>query len=135
MQQPPVQTYPPASSIIHYPVRLAVTDSVGCTDVSYRIVQVATNCYIAVPSAFTPNGDGKNDYLYPLNAYKAINLIFRVFNRYGQLVFSTTDWTKQWDGTLNNAPQPSGAYVWILEYTERDTGKRISQKGTTVLIR
>ena len=135
LQQPPVQTYPPASSIIHYPVRLAVTDSVGCTDVSYRIVQVATNCYIAVPSAFTPNGDGKNDYLYPLNAYKAVNLIFRVFNRYGQLVFSTTDWTKQWDGTLNNAPQPSGAYVWILEYTERDTGKRISQKGTTVLIR
>jgi gliding motility-associated-like protein len=92
------------------------------------------NCYIAVPTAFTPNGDGLNDYLYPLNAYKATNLSFKVFNRTGQLVFETKDWTVKWDGTIKGAKQASGVYVWMLDYNDV-TGKRISLKGTTLLIR
>ena len=51
--------------------------------------------YIAGPSAFTPNNDGLNDYLYPLNAYKATNLLFKVYNRFGKLVFETKDCTKK----------------------------------------
>ncbi len=135
LKQPPAQKYPYGTNMTDYPIRLSIKDSIGCSDTTYKIIQVAPNCYIAVPSAFTPNGDGKNDYLYPLNAYKAINLTFKVFNRYGQLIFSTTDWTKKWDGTINSIPQQSGTYVWMLEYTDRDTGKKIFQKGTTVLIR
>ena len=96
---------------------------------------MAPNCYISVPSAFTPNGDGLNDYLYPLNAYKATDLIFRVYNRYGQVIFETKDWTMKWDGTYKNQPQASGTYVWTLEFTEPISHKRIAQKGTTVLIR
>jgi gliding motility-associated-like protein len=99
------------------------------------MIKVFYNCYIAVPSAFTPNGDGLNDYLYPLNAYKADNLEFRVFNRWGQLVFETKDGTKKWDGTINGNPQPAGVYVWMLHYTNRDTGQIFSLKGTTVLLR
>ncbi|MDE3144151.1 MAG: gliding motility-associated C-terminal domain-containing protein, partial [Bacteroidota bacterium] len=98
-------------------------------------ITVLPNCYIAVPSAFTPNGDGLNDYLYPLNAYKADHLIFRVFNRFGQIVFETRDWTVKWDGTYKSLQQPSGTYVWTLDYTDMDTGKKVSKKGTTVLIR
>ena len=137
LQKPPVQTYPSGSgsTLKNYPVRLTVTDSIGCSDTTYKIIKVAPNCYIAVPSAFTPNGDGLNDYLYPLNAYRASDLIFRVFNRYGQLIFETRDWTVKWDGTFKSLPQPSGTYVWTLEFTEPLTSKRISQKGTTVLIR
>ena len=135
LQTPVAQTYPSGNSIKYYPVRLSVTDSIGCSDTTYKIIKVAPNCYIAVPSAFTPNGDGLNDYLYPLNAYKATNLIFRVYNRYGQLIFETKDWTVKWDGTFKSLPQPSGTYVWTLEFTEPITGNRISQKGTTVLIR
>jgi len=135
LQNPPVQTYPSGSSIKYYPVRLTVTDSIGCSDTTYKTIKVAPNCYIAVPSAFTPNGDGLNDYLYPLNAYRATNLIFRVYNRYGQMIFETKDWTMKWDGTYKSIPQPSGTYVWTLEFTEPLTGNRISQKGTTVLIR
>ena len=99
------------------------------------MIKVLYNCYIAVPSAFTPNGDGLNDYLYPLNAYKADNLEFRVFNRWGQLVFETKDWTKKWDGKITGNPQAPGTYVWMLRYINRDTGKLFSEKGTTVLIR
>ena len=134
-QNPPWQSYPSSSSITNYPIRLSVTDSIGCSDTTYRLIKVAPNCYIAVASAFTPNGDGLNDYLYPLNAYKASNLLFRIFNRFGQLIFETTDWTKKWDGKFKGLQQPSGTYVWTLDYTDNTTQKRISQKGTTVLIR
>ena len=119
----------------YYPVTLTVTDSLGCSDTATRIVKKLHSCVIAVPNAFTPNGDGINDYLYPLNAFKADNLIFRVYNRYGQLVFETTDWTRRWDGTLGGKPQGPGTFVWTLQYTDHDTGQRVVQKGSSVLIR
>ena len=103
---------------ITYPVQLIVTDSAGCSDTAVKFIKTVTNCYIAVPSAFTPNNDGLNDYLYPLNAYKATNLLFKVYNRFGKLVFETKDWTKKWDGKINAIPQPQGTYVWILTYTD-----------------
>jgi len=87
-----------------------------------------------VPNAFTSNGDGLNDYLYPLNAYKATDLTFWVFNRYGQLVFETTDWTKKWDGTKDGDPMPAGVYVWMLSYTV-PSNKKVFLKGFTVLLR
>jgi gliding motility-associated-like protein len=126
----------PSQPIKQYTVTLIIEDSSKCYDTTTRIIKVPISCYIAVPSAFTPNNDGKNDYLHPLNAYKAINLVFNVYNRYGQLVFTTTDWTKKWDGYIDGQPQPGGStYVWTLDYIEIDTGKKVSIKGTTVLIR
>ncbi len=98
-------------------------------------MKVLKSCYIAVPTAFTPNGDGLNDYLYPVNAYKADNLEFKVYNRVGQLVFETKDWTVKWDGKIKSEPQDSGIFIWTLKYTNRDTGKKVFQKGSTVLIR
>jgi gliding motility-associated-like protein len=103
--------------------------------VAYKTVKVLSTCTIAVPSAFTPNGDNVNDYLYPLNAYKATDLEFKVFNRFGQVVFSTKDWTKRWDGMLNGKSLPTGLYVWMLSYTDRDSKEKIFLKGTTMLIR
>jgi gliding motility-associated-like protein len=118
-----------------YRIRLIVGNYLGCKDTAYQDIDVLRSCYIAVPSAFTPNGDGLNDYLYPLNAYKAINLEFRVYNRYGQLVFVGRDWLSKWDGRINGNPQPPGTYVWMLQYTDGDTKKKIFMKGTSVLIR
>ena len=131
---PPVQQYSIPANEDSYVVSLAVADSTGCTDTAYHIIKVVNNCYIAVPSAFTPNGDGLNDYLYPLNAYKATNLLFRVYSRNGELVFETKDWTRKWDGTLRGLPQASGVYVWMLEYNDA-SGTKVSLKGTSVLIR
>jgi len=137
VQNPSPKKYPapPTRNGRVYPAALVVRNNIGCFDTSYKMIKVLYNCYIAVPSAFTPNGDGLNDYLYPLNAYKADNLEFRVFNRWGQLVFETKDWTKKWDGKINGNPQAPGTYVWMLRYTNRDTGQLFSEKGTTVLIR
>jgi gliding motility-associated-like protein len=119
-----------------YTIRLIVSNTaLGCRDTSTRVVKVFSNCRIAVPTAFTPNGDGLNDFLCPLNALKADDLEFRVYNRVGQLVFFTRDWTKKWDGRINGLLQDSGVYAWLLRYTNRDTGEKVFRKGTTVLLR
>ena len=131
---PPPQNYIVDINRIDYPVRLVVTDSAGCADTAYHVMKVESNCYIAVPTAFTPNGDGLNDYLYPLNAYKATNLIFRVYNRQGQLVFQTRDWTKKWDGKVKGELQAEGVYVWTLSYND-SSKKYVSLKGSTMLLR
>jgi hypothetical protein len=64
-----------------------------------------------------------------------VDLQFRVYNREGQMVFETTDWTKKWDGTVGGHPEPAGTFVWVLSYIDGETGKRIFQKGTSILIR
>jgi gliding motility-associated-like protein len=135
LQAPPAQSYALRGRLATYTARLSVQSTNTCSDTAYKIITVLASCYIAVPSAFTPNGDGLNDYLYPLNAFKADDMTFRVFNRYGQVLFQTHDWTKKWDGRYQSSPQPSGAYVWMLDYTNRDDGKKVSLKGTSVLIR
>ena len=119
---------------VDYTVRLVVTDTAGCTNAVSHVVKAVNNCFIAVPSGFTPDGDGHNDYLYPLNAWKATDLLFRVYNRRGEMVFETRDWTKKWDGRVNGQLQPSGVFVWVLDYIDAD-GQRKTTKGTTVLVR
>lgn len=133
-KDPPTVRFLIPNDLFAYNISLAVKDSAGCTDTTWHKIQVADNCYIAVPSAFTPNGDGKNDFLYPVNAYKATNLLFRVYNRNGHIVFQTKDWTHKWDGRIKGELQPTGVYVWTLEYTD-SSQKRITQKGTVTLIR
>jgi gliding motility-associated-like protein len=114
--------------------RLIVQNNRGCLDTAIQKIVVPNSCYIAVPNAFTPNNDGLNDQLYPLNAYKATDLLFRVFNRVGELVFETRDWNKRWDGRYKGQPADMGTYVWILTYTHIDTGKRVQQKGSSILL-
>lgn len=134
---PPPKFYPPApnSNGRIYPVSLIIKNDLGCFDTALSSLKVLYTCYIAVPTAFTPNGDGLNDYLYPVNAFKATDLRFRVYNRLGQVIFETRDWTKKWDGKINGMEQQSGVYVWTLMFTHIDTGKKYDLKGTTVLIR
>lgn len=134
-QNPPGQLYPTVDHDKFFPVQLIVQNNLQCYDTAYTQLKVLYNCYIAVPTGFTPNGDGLNDYLYPMNAYKARNLEFKVYNRWGQQVFETRDWTRKWDGTINGNPQAPGVYAWYLSYTHADTGKQYFLKGTTVLIR
>jgi gliding motility-associated-like protein len=118
-----------------YLVMQVVQNVFNCTDTSIKKVFVLPNCYIDIPSGFTPNGDGLNDYLYPLNAFKAKNLSFKVYNRYGQVIYESSEWHQKWDGRLKGELQPSGTYIWTLDYTHKDTSQTFHLKGTTVLIR
>lgn len=134
-QKPASQIYPSANVRRDFPLQLIVKGTTGCADTTSKIITAVGNCYIAVPKGFSPNNDGLNDYLYPTNAYKARDLLFRVFNRSGQQIFETRDWTNKWDGSFKGNPQDPGTYVWILQYNNIDTGKRFELKGSTVLIR
>ncbi len=118
-----------------YPVQLIVENGAHCLDTALAHIKVVKTCYIAVPGAFTPNGDGFNDYLYPLNAYNADNITFNIYNRLGQLVFHSTEKFKKWDGRINGQLQSTGAYVWTLQYTNHDTGKNVFLKGNSLLVR
>ncbi len=133
--EPLPQQYYPTRREQDYRIRLIVEDNLHCQDTADHMITAVMSCYIDVPTAFSPNYDGMNDYLYPLSAYKAIDLEFSVYNRVGQLVFRTTDWTKKWDGTVKGKPADIGSYVWMLRYTMKETGKKIFRKGTTVLLR
>ena len=134
-QTPAPQKYSPAGSEVSYTIQLSVTGVNNCVDVATQKITILKTCFIAVPNAFTPNDDGLNDFFYPMNALKADDLDFRVYNRWGQLVFKTNDWTKQWNGKIKGIAQPAGVYVWTFKYTHHDTGKKYSLKGTMMLIR
>jgi gliding motility-associated-like protein len=134
-QTPSSQNYPQTGVETSYPVSLTVTGSNGCLDVASQDVRVLKSCFIGIPNAFSPNDDGVNDFFFPMNAFKADNMNFRVYNRWGQLVFKTNNWTKKWNGKIKGIPQPVGTYVWTLSYTHHDTGKKYSLKGIVTLVR
>lgn len=106
----------------------------GCKGEAYVRVRVYKGPDIYVPTGFTPNGDGLNDKLIPFPVgIKQLNY-FRVFNRWGQQIFSTSKLHDGWDGTINGTRQASGTYVWMAEaVTEQD--KVITKKGVLTLIR
>jgi len=118
-----------------YQVHYTVTDQWGCQQTAVKKVIIYPSCNIDMPNAFTPNGDGKNDRFYPLNAVKSEQLELTIYNRWGQQIFKTNNWKQGWNGTMNGQPQPTGVYVWMLRYTLRDTGQKVERKGTVTLIR
>ena len=134
-QQPPAHLFPDSYTENKYLVKLVLENNIGCFDTFATSLTRLQSCSINVPNAFTPNGDGKNDYLYPLNASSVKNLEFMVFNRLGQMVFETQDGSRKWDGTINGKPQPSGTYIWTFSYSDGLSGKKISLRGASVLIR
>ncbi len=109
---------------------LNVISNAGCGTAT-DIVHVFVYKDIYIPTGFTPNSDGVNDtwYIPALSAFTNFNL--SVFNRYGQIVFQTKDINLAWDGKYKGLPQPSGAYVYILDMKE---GGAV-MKGTFLIIR
>lgn len=88
---------------------------------------------IFVPNLFSPNGDGINDIEYVYSTSIA-QLEFRVYNQWGQLVFTSKDQRQGWDGTMSGQKQPVGVYVYILRATMQD-GTVITKKGNITLMR
>lgn len=89
---------------------------------------------IYVPSAFTPNGDGRNDILKAIAIGMKEYRYFRIFNRYGQLLFETRgNFNRGWDGRLKGAAQNTGTYVWMAEAVDY-RGNLIQRKGTTMIV-
>lgn len=115
--------------------RVIVFNEEGCLDSAFITVRVFnTKPMIFVPTGFTPNGDGKNDYLKPVMAGMKEVEYFKVYNRWGQLVHSSSLSGPGWDGRVNGQPQPSSTFVWVVKATDY-TGTAYFQKGVVTLIR
>jgi gliding motility-associated-like protein len=106
-----------------------------CSSALVRVnVKVVDKSFFAVPNAFTPNGDRLNERL-PVKVMGHVEITyFRIFNRWGQLIFETRQVNTGWDGTFKGQLQPSGVYVWVAEGKDV-TGKIVRDKGSFVLIR
>ena len=129
----PIATFNSTIDSIRYFVK--ATTAAGCYGESSILIHVfKAGPEIYVPSAFTPNGDGKNDILKPITVGIKTLVYFKVFNRWGQLIYTTSQIGQGWDGTLNGTPQQSGAYVYITQGIDYN-GKIVLRKGTSVLIR
>jgi gliding motility-associated-like protein len=86
-----------------------------------------------VPKAFTPNGDGTNDIFRPIPVSISSIEYFRIYNRFGNKVFETTNVYMGWDGRFNNNKQNTDTYIYIIKGTTLD-GKEVVLKGSFLLI-
>ena len=107
----------------------------SCTSTPVKVnIKVVDQSYFAIPTAFTPNGDGKNDQL----RVRVIGYIqlsyFRIYNRWGQLVFETHQLNDGWNGIYNGQLQDTGTFVWVAEGKDIK-GNKVSDRGSFVLIR
>ncbi len=107
-------------------------NAAGCSDTAS--VSITINDRFFVPNAFSPNGDGLNDVFRIENfGYQELES-FRVYNRWGTVVFETTDGVKGWDGRINGAPADCGTYYYLIRL--KQTGQeRTNLKGEMQLIR
>lgn len=114
---------------------VTVSNAQGCFDtdtINVKVFKIDPD--LLVPTAFSPDNDGLNDIFRPIVVGMKSLDAFRVYNRWGQLVFSTTQTGFGWDGNFKGMPQGAGTYVWYAAGVTY-LGRKIEKKGTVILIR
>ena len=116
-----------------YNVCLVAYNIYGCTDTFCQPVQAIIVPLVDVPNAFTPNGDGVNDYV-TVKGYGIQKMDWRIYNRWGQLIYRSGSTKTGWDGRYNGVLQPQEVYVYVLDITFTD-GTNYRKKGDITLLR
>jgi len=118
-----------------YDVKLTVIDSNGCISVQDKkhFVEVELVVGLVPPNAFSPNGDGANDYFY-IESFNMRSWYIIMFDRWGNKIYESTDLNFRWDGTLNGQPLPEGTYVYQLTGYALN-GYPVERSGTVLLFR
>lgn len=106
----------------------------GCPGTDNIFVRFIKGPDIYIPNAFSPNGDGLNDIFRPLPVGIVTMEFFRVFDRWGKLVYATTAYLKGWDGTVNGQNAAIGTYVWVVQGKDVNNNT-VQRKGTVTLVR
>ncbi len=112
---------------------IEIRTAAGCVTVDTQLVKTHKEIAIYVPTVFTPDGNGNNDYLRPLLLGFNKLKYFRVFSRWGKLLFETTSDLPGWDGRVKGQTQETQTIVWMLEAVDID-GKTHFRKGSTLLL-
>ncbi|MGN6569765.1 MAG: gliding motility-associated C-terminal domain-containing protein [Flavipsychrobacter sp.] len=101
-------------------------------------MEVYNKCYLDIPNAFTPDGDGVNDYFFPRQLLSAgvIQFYMGIYNRWGEKVFETSQTDgRGWDGRLNGNLQPEGVYVYLIKVRFAGSDTENLYKGNVTLLR
>ncbi len=111
------------------------TEPLGCT--GYESIEINKDCFMDIPNAFTPNGDGVNDYFFPWKWLSdgIVKFHLQIFNRWGQLLFATNE--KEglgWDGKWNAVEQATGLYIFRVDAVLQN-GHREHHEGNVTLLR
>ncbi|MCE3279367.1 MAG: repeat-containing protein [Bacteroidetes bacterium] len=128
---------PTASPLVTTTYTVSILDSTGCPRAATVTIYVtSTQCKsdnVFVPNTFTPNSDGENDILF-VRSNDVTELYFAVYNRWGQMVFETTDITKGWNGIYKGMLADPAVFAWYLR-AKCYNGDELTKKGNTTLIR
>jgi len=116
-----------------YNVCLIAFNSNGCSDTSCQLVSAIVVPLVDVPNAFSPNNDGVND-LISVKGYGIANMSWNIYNRWGQLVFRSSNLSSGWDGRFKGQLQPQDVYAYILNVTFTDN-TQYTKKGDINLLR
>ncbi len=116
-----------------YTVRLTISDDNGCFDITERTIEAKQEFDLFIPNAFTPDADGLNDqFIIRGGGFDSYHL--QIYNRWGQMVFETDNFSEWWDGTYNGQAVPNGVYYYQI-FLRLPDWRIHSEKGSVTIIR
>lgn len=122
----------PVNQFVTYKVRAIPVEGAVSVSISNPLVFIKDS-KIFFPTAFSPNGDQLNDEFFVSGQY-IVKMELSIFNRWGELIFTTTKKDEPWNGTINGKPAAEDAYVWTAQVTDR-AGRTFKESGTVALLR
>jgi gliding motility-associated-like protein len=116
-----------------YNVCLIAFNAAGCSDTTCTQISISVEVGYSVPNAFSPNGDGVNDKVF-IRGFGVTKVSFQIFNRWGELVFASSDVNAGWDGYYKGKLQAQDIYHYsaVVEFY---TGEKLAKKGDITLLR
>lgn len=132
----PIYSYPQLEAGI-YDVMLYAMNDIGCIDSFSLNVTVVDEIIFYVPNSFTPDNDNYNQVFQPImtSGYQEEFYTFKVYNRWGELLFETNDSNVGWDGTYKGKLVQDGTYVWTIYFKEKFNDKKHEYRGHVTMIR
>ena len=127
----------PSENPVNYSVTLYALSPLGCIDSMTREIFYKEDVIFYVPNSFTPDGDEFNQVFQPIftSGYDAHDFTMLIYNRWGELVYETTDDTVGWDGTYKGKPVQEGMYTWKIEFQKLYTDERVLVTGHVTMIK
>ncbi|MBS1662310.1 MAG: gliding motility-associated C-terminal domain-containing protein, partial [Bacteroidetes bacterium] len=114
---------------------VVATNGCGSDTLTATVNFTSCDCQLMLPNAFTPNGDGRNDTFRPLHACMMTEFEMNIYDRYGELVFHSSNPDQAWDGRYHGKMVSSGAFVWAARYFSVEKKQPVFKQGTVMVIR
>ena len=116
-----------------YRITLTAVSTDGCMDTAYLDLRIKEDFAFYIPTGFTPDADGKNDYFGP-QGVGVTQYTMNIYDRWGNIIYTTTDLTQPWDGTTSGKKAPEGTYIYWIQNADPD-GQQHQYTGKVVLLR